>query len=343
MGKSIYKAFLLAVSVITVAFVFILIGNILTIGDKIGNLVHPYMEYAFYVIILLLSVFYIVVPICKVLRMPTLPELDIKDGGTIDKTKKLAKRLVNTCTYLDDKSERKIHSNKLSQEIANASSDISKLNQIVREELDLRFSKARKEIFQAATCSFAATAVSQNSTIDTLSMLIINCKLIHKIIQASGFRPNVQQTVRIYVSVIFSAFFAHVSQVGIEKGATLIVNNFIKGLKRVPFGEVIVGSVIDGTINALMTLRVGYLTLSYLKQGANGQLSEEAKRNAAIEAIKSIPEILGSKAKNIVDFVAKFFSKDDAKETCEDMTDNSGSEKAERRLSIKVPFIGTKA
>ena len=341
MGKSIYRAFLLIISIITIGFIFILIGNILIIGDNIGNIVHPYMEYAFYGIILLLSISFIIVPIGKVLRMPTLPELDVKDTDPADKTRKLARRLITTCSYIDDKTEQKAHRDKLNRDITDASSDITKLTQTVRDELDLRFSKARKEIYQAATCSFASTAISQNSTIDTLSTLMINCKLIHKIIQASGFRPNIKQTVRIYINVIFNAFFAHISQAGIEKGATLIINNFIKGLKSVPYGEVIVGSVIDGTVNALMTLRVGFLTLSYLKHGAKGQLSEEDKSAAAIEAIKSLPDILGGKAKNIVDFIAKFFNKKESKENVDDSAENT--EGTDRKISIKVPFIGSKS
>jgi len=311
MGKTIYKTFLLVVLVVTVAFAFIVVGNIITIGNKIGIVVHPYMEYAFYIIIILLSVVFIVIPIIRVALMPPLPELDIHENDSTNKIKKLAKQLINSCGYIENKNEEKEHCQRLKVDIEGAT-ETNQLVKIIESELNIRFNKARKEIRQAAVCSFASTAISQNSTIDSLSILMINCKLIHKIIQSLGFRPSVSQTIKIYVNVIFSVFFAHISQAGIEQGATIVINQFIKGLKSVPFSDVIVGSVIDGSVNALMTLRVGYLTLSYLKKGAKSQISEEDKKNAAINAIKTLPDAIGSKAIFVVDFVTKFFKKEES-------------------------------
>jgi hypothetical protein len=88
----------------------------------------------------------------------------------------------------------------------------------------------------------------------------------------------------------------------------MIVNNFIKGLKSIPFGEAFAGSILDGTVNALMTLRVGFLTISYLKAGAQGSISENDKRSSTVEAIRSLPNVIGEKAKAILNFITRFSS-----------------------------------
>lgn len=308
MGKNIYKTLLTAITVIAVAFAFIILGNIITIGDKIGTMTHPYVEYVFYITILLLTIWFVVVPVYKVLSTPSLPALDIDENTSEEKTRKMSKLLIGSCSYIEDTEEQKKHRNDLKAGIANCTSDISKLKDVLNAELKGRFDLARTEIYKAASYAFASTAISQNSTIDTLSVLMTNCKLIHKIIQLSGFRPNFEQLVKIYTNVIFSAFFAHITQAGAEQSASILVNQFIKGLKSIPFGEAFAGSMLDGTVNALMTLRVGFLTLSYLKAGAQGTISEKDKTSATNEAINSLPKVISEKAKNILNFIKSFTS-----------------------------------
>ena len=308
MGKNIYKTLLTAITVIAVAFAFIILGNIITIGDKIGTMTHPYVEHVFYITILLLTVWFVFIPVCKVLNTPSLPALEIDDCASPEKVMKMSKLLIGSCTYIEDEKEQREHRNNLKQEITKKSSDINELKNVLKTELDTRFNLAKKEIYKSASGAFASTAISQNSTIDTLSVLMINCKLIHKIIQLSGFRPNIEQLARIYTNVIFSAFFAHISQAGTEQSASMIVNKFIKGLKSIPFGEAFAGSILDGTVNALMTLRVGFLTISYLKAGAQGSISENDKRSSTVEAIRSLPNVIGEKAKAILNFITRFSS-----------------------------------
>ena len=56
-----------------------LLGNIIVIGDKLGQITHVYVEYAFYVIIIVLAYIYILRPVIKVHKAPELPVLSI-DG-----------------------------------------------------------------------------------------------------------------------------------------------------------------------------------------------------------------------------------------------------------------------
>lgn len=298
MRRQIYNIFIWVVSILTVALAFILIGNIITIGDKIATHVHPYGAYAFYALIGLLSIIFILVPIIKVAAMPSFPELDVLDN--------------EKANLMKQSSKGQARINKLAKRLGidNKATDIDTLTESVRGEINSRLAMAKSEILKSAALSFGSTALSQNSTIDALSVLMINCKLIHRIISSVGFRPSARQTTRIYINVIFSAFFAHITQSGVEQSATIIMNQFVGGIKKIPFSDMIVGSAIDGTINAMMTLRVGFLTISYLKRGAKGKISD-AENSAAIKnAINTLPEVIGNKTMSVLEFVTKFFKRD---------------------------------
>lgn len=320
MKNSIYRTFLLIVLVLTIGFILIVIGNIITIGDKIGTLSHPYVEHAFYLTLLLLIIIFIVIPVARVMATPTLPELnEARINGEDDsihynRINRLANKLVRTCGYIKEAGAAKEYRNVLQQKIKEANSTgnreiaTKQLENIIKEELDARFSIANEKTRTVAKHAFAATAISQNSTIDALSILFLNCKLVHQIIQTTGFRPNIRQTVNIYINVISSAFFSHLTQEGAEKSAALVISQFTKKLKAIPYGEIIVGSTIDGVVNALLTLRVGYLTVKYLKKGAKGQITDD--NDSASAAIKMLPEIIGNKVKHLVDFITKFFKSD---------------------------------
>ena len=146
MGKNIYKTLLTAITVIAVAFAFIILGNIITIGDKIGTMTHPYVEHVFYITILLLTVWFVFIPVCKVLNTPSLPALEIDDSASPEKVMKMSKLLIGSCTYIEDEKEQREHRNNLKQEITKKSSDINELKNVLKTELDTRFNLAKKEI-----------------------------------------------------------------------------------------------------------------------------------------------------------------------------------------------------
>ena len=57
-------------------------------------------------------------------------------------------------------------------------------------------------------------------------------------------------------------------------------------LKNLKIPGVLLGSVMDGCLNALMTLRIGYVTKAYLTKGAIALSGTKNKRNIKREAIK---------------------------------------------------------
>ena len=82
-------------------------------------------------------------------------------------------------------------------------------------------------------------------------------------------------------------------------------------LRRIKIPGVVVGSAIDGTLNALMTLRIGYVTRTYLQQGPNAMKSVQNKRKVKLQAMKeavvAVPsivvsgsDIVGKKASRLI-------------------------------------------
>lgn len=82
------------------------------------------------------------------------------------------------------------------------------------------------------------------------------------------------------------------------------------------------GSALDGTINALMTLRIGYITRTYLQQGSQALTGISNKRAVKFQAMKeallTVPSIIiaGSAVvgKKTAKFIIKLIERDYSKQ-----------------------------
>ena len=176
---------------------------------------------------------------------------------------------------------------------------------------------------------FMITALSQNSRFDTISVIYLNLKMIDDIICASGFRPSKQQLLKMYGNILATAIFTYAVSEALENTGSFAPFDFDDGvhsdvehtgdvdlddadfdaqvsdsdglsvysvLRRLKIPGVIVSSAIDGTVNALMTLRIGYVTRTYLQQGPkslNGFRNKRAvKRQAMKDALVTMPSVV---------------------------------------------------
>ena len=158
--------------------------------------------------------------------------------------------------------------------------------------------------------------------------------MIESLVLASGFRPNNRQLFRIYRSILTTALITYAMSEALMK--TSAVHPFDFGdlgdsdaddvadaadinpgdvtidtemadseglsiysiLRRIKIPGVVVGSAIDGTVNALMTLRIGYITRTYLQQGEEALTGIQRKRAVKLQAMKdallTIPAVIAS-------------------------------------------------
>ena len=343
------------------SFVILLLGNIIIIGEKIASLSHvAWAEYAFYALILV--VFYVVVirPVVRVHRAPQIPALSIDGEWNTAQLVAFGHKLADNCNYIPkDKScpeLRKLHQQRLREDLERYATSKEELVQIISEELKLRIEGGElketsgphiedmysvriiginRRIIEWAKSVFMITAISQNGKLDTVSVLYMNYKMIEDVIMASGFRPTRQQLFRQYVNILVTSLMTFVaSEVFKDMGSVAPFGSladqssdaasdidisdasvdaadidlddigdtvsgdtgFLSILSNVKIPGVVIGSICDGIVNSLMTLRIGYVTRNYLIDGMNSlngiKAKRKAKRVAVKEALKSLPKVV---------------------------------------------------
>ena len=343
------------------SFVILLLGNIIIIGEKIASLSQvAWAEYAFYTLILV--VFYAVVirPVVRVHRAPQIPALSIDGEWNIAQLVAFGHKLADNCNYIPkDKScpeLRKLHQQRLREDLERYATSKEELVQIISKELKLRIEGGElketsgpriedmysvriiginRRIIEWAKSVFMITAISQNGKLDTVSVLYMNYKMIEDVIVASGFRPTRQQLFRQYVNILVTSLMTFVvSEVFKDMGSFVPFGSladqssdaasdidisdasvdaadvdlddigdtvsgdtgFLSILSNVKIPGVVIGSICDGIVNSLMTLRIGYVTRNYLIDGMNSlngiKAKRKAKRAAVKEALKSLPKVV---------------------------------------------------
>jgi len=294
------KNLILTLIVILSFMAIMLIGNIIVIGDKIARL-FPYADYVFYGIILLLIVFYVVVPFFRVFFAPSIPALNNSEliGLSDEELFKFGILLAENNKYINEsnkkktKQARKAHYLELRDyfERHNGRKD-NTINKI-SEEIDVRIKLLNKHIKEEALSAFIITGLSQNGKFDMISLLAINFRLIKKIVMSSGFRPSHRQLIWIYFNVLISSILTDIDD---EVLADLDLSTITDRIK-VP--SIIVKSTIDGAISALLTLRIGYITKYYIVNGREKFNKKEARMYGFQNARKNITTITGEGSKKI--------------------------------------------
>lgn len=348
------------------SFVILLLGNIIIIGEKIASLLNvAWTEYAFYALILIVFYAIVIRPVVRVHRAPQIPALSIDGDWEVAQLVAFGNKLADNCHYIPkDKTcpeLRKLHQQKMREDIARYATDKDELVQILSNELKLRIEGGElkevtgprvedvhsvriiginRRIIEWAKSVFMVTAISQNGKFDTVSVLYMNYKMIEDVIIASGFRPTRQQLFRQYVNILVTSLMTFVaSEVfkdmdsvapfesladaspdaasDIDLSAVELSDvaadatdvdlddigdtvsggiGFLNVLSKLSIPGVVIGSICDGIVNSLMTLRIGYVTRNYLVGGMNSlngiKAKRKAKRAAVKEALKSLPKVV---------------------------------------------------
>lgn len=251
--------------------VLVIIGNVISIGDKIAN-VHPALSVLFYLLVTAALAWLVVLPVVKVLMAKPLKGLN---------TERL-----DCCTPTE-----------LSEYIKEIRRDV-KLSR--EEELELTAGSDRKSALQgiiadrigrmegvvkeSAVTSFVVTAVSQNGSFDFISNVAINFRMINNVVSQLGRRPSMSQMFKLYVSVVSSSLVITALDDVVDDldfGA-LLGNLGIAGKAL----NVLLPSALNGLMNAFVTLKVGYATIRYIEKGEK-QCDKSEMRKYAIKSARS--------------------------------------------------------
>lgn len=275
------KRNLLTIAGIFVAIVVLmLLSDIITIGEKIGHL-HPFCEYGFYTILTVALCYFIAWPIIKLHRTPVV--------GTVTDPVKL-------------------------------------------EGMNTRITEWAKTVF-------IVTAISPNSKIDAFSALVLDFTMMKDIILSAGLRPTNPQMWKLYTKILMTSLLAYCVSDALENVGSVHplegladsldadsdaeaaseveveADNFSLSsiLRKLKIPGFIVGSAMDGATNALLTLRIGFVTKAYLVEGMQAMerpdVRQRAKLLAIKQAVKALPGVVvagSAKAgKGVVSTVAR--------------------------------------
>ncbi len=342
----------LIIGIFLAVLTMMLLGDVITIAEKLGEVCNTvYVEYAVYALIILLAIIFIIGPIIKVHRAPEFPVLAVDDGARTDELMKFGRRLVSNCGYIQDADKRKVHQTELKRRLQLYSADHQELKTVLSEELALRFEGSKDlgvmgidaRIKEWGKTVFMITAISQNGVFDSAAVMVMNYKLIEDVVLASGFKPTKPQMFKLYVRVLTTALISYcTSQVftdmdGIapfdiaddavsaddidvadmnpdDMAAELdgedSMNSFLSRLK-IP--GAVAESLLQGGVNALLTLRIGYVTKAYLQEGPDalsGVKNKRAVKRAAIKsAFKSLPGIVAGSSVALGKGVGSFLNR----------------------------------
>src|SRR5256714_2176393 len=132
-------------------------------------------------------------------------------------------------------------------------------------------------VTEAASAVFLSTAVLQSGRLDVLVVFAAQTRLIWKIAHVYYQRPSLRDFVQLYANVASTAFIAAgIEDIDVD---VLVSTVFGSTVAAIPGMHLLTSSVLSGSANAFLTLRVGMITKEYCR--CTTQVETKALRRAA--------------------------------------------------------------
>lgn len=338
----------ISVAIIIVILMTVL-SNIIIVAEKFGQITHTgvYGEMAIYAILFLLIFIYMIRPMWKVYKAPQIPSMQVDGTMDVNTLRRIGKNLASGFDYIQDKPSR-IRQQKAFLYELNHSHDVEALTNCISKEVQTRLQGNSElgvkgidfHIKEWSKTVFVVTALSQNSKVDAISTLVLNFTMMKNMILSTGFRPNNLQMWRLYVRILLTSLFSYAVSEAFTGAGSIKPLGFLEDIDVSDAGESIdadidvdldadsdsfsltnilssikipgpiVGPVLDGISNALLTLRIGYITRSYLLEGQdvffNCQRRKEIRREALTNSVKALPSVLVEGGKGMGKGVQRF-------------------------------------
>lgn len=137
--------------------------------------------------------------------------------------------------------------------------------------------QADEAVTSAASAVFLSTAVLQSGRLDVLVVLAAQTRLIWQVAYIYYQRPSLRDFVQLYANVASTAFIAAgVEDVDVD---VLVGTVFGSTVAAIPGMHLLASSVLSGSANAFLTLRVGMITKEYCR--CTVRLEKRGVRRAA--------------------------------------------------------------
>lgn len=283
-----------------------ILSSVLDIGERL-KLIHPFFAYGFYVVVAILLFLLVLNPLRIILFSPSLSIATTMDKKS-RKTVKIYKKVVNNITENNDLTEEELKG-------INDASNFEELKLALNTCYDTTIKKRiSKIIYNNAKTVMISTAICQNAKLDMYSVVAVNLKMIKEIVAASGFRPSYKNLGKLSLNVLTTALVAEgLENVNIED---VLPNSAMNTLGDIPFVKPLVSSLMQGTSNGLLTLRIGFVCRKYLFADL-GQTKSQIRAEAFKESMKMLPMLIADVATYFPSKIVKLFAKKEKEETQE--------------------------
>lgn len=153
--------------------------------------------------------------------------------------------------------------------------------------------EANKQIEETSKRVFVGTATAQNGRLDTLIVFALITHLIYKITKLYAQRPHVSDLITLYKNVAATAFFAGaLEDIVVEEYTQQIVAPLVatSAIGSIPGAQsvasVVTTSILDGSMNSLLTMRCGIIARNYMSIYSDSDLvsQKELRKSATAEA-----------------------------------------------------------
>lgn len=295
-GDKIKNYLVLPLIGLSALFLLIVINQSLQLIKLAGSF-HIILAWLVAILIMAIFAIFIIYPLYKLLSIKELPDIPKVEGSKeyddyIDTMYELMHRnsfvLKSGFTFTGNKKE-----------------DLIKIFSLLDEEAD-------KFVYKEAQEVFLTTAISQNGSLDSIFVLKSLFTLVWKIIHMYEGRPSIKKIAYIYTNVAATVLVARgledldLIEDQVEPLVASLVGGSVMSVipGAVPITNLIVSSVMQGSINALLVLRCGCITQRYM-----ASLTEPNKkilrRSASLEAVGKIGLIIKENTLPIVKAFAK--------------------------------------
>ncbi|QNO15872.1 DUF697 domain-containing protein [Alkalicella caledoniensis] len=171
------------------------------------------------------------------------------------------------------------------------------------KELD---SQAEGIVKKYSSTVFITTAISQNGSLDGLFVLLNLSKMIWNIAHIYNQRPTVKELVLLYINVGGTVLMAkEINELNLideqlEPVITALLGETILASQTVIVSNLVVNSVLEGSANAFLSLRVGKIAMKYCSS-----LTEVDRKSVRKAATLEACELLGTIVKQNTSLIVK--------------------------------------
>ncbi len=164
--------------------------------------------------------------------------------------------------------------------------------------------RADEAVKTASSRIFLTTAISQNGKLDALIVLSAQSKLVFDVARIYYQRPTIRNLLYLYANVAVMVFFAsELEDIDLSEIVQPILTSILGSATGVIPGfqvasMILVSSVLSGSSNAFLTLRVGAITKQYCRSLVV-PVRGTVRHNATLEAARVLGTIVADGAGKI--------------------------------------------